>query len=48
MVNVLKFRILNSIFFFAYILISMQSFLKILSGIANNVDPDQTVSSGAV
>ena len=26
----------------------MQLFLKILSGMANSVDPDQTASSGAV
>ena len=26
----------------------MQLFLKMLSGMANNVDPDQTASSGAV
>ena len=39
MVNVLKFRIIYSISFFAYILLSMQLFLKILSAMANSVDP---------
>ena len=32
----------------AQILIFMQLFLKILSGMANSVDPDQTAPSGAV
>ena len=37
---VLKFRTLYSIIFFAIILLFMQLFLKILSGLANGVDPD--------
>ena len=50
MVNVLKFQTLYSILFWptSYILLYMQSFLKLLSGMANSVDPDQTAPSGAV
>ena len=32
----------------ALILLFMQQFLKILNGMANSVDPDQTAPSGAV
>ena len=34
--------------FFAYILLFMQLFRKILCGMANSVDPDQTTPEGAV
>ena len=40
--NVLKFRTLYSILFFVQNFLSMQLFLKILSEMANCVDPDQT------
>ena len=42
--------ILNTLFhtFLAEILLFMQLFLKILGGMANNADPDQTAPSGAV
>ena len=39
---------LYSILFFAYFLLFMQLFLKILSGMSNSVDPDQTTPSGTV
>ena len=35
-------------YFFGIILLFMQFFLKILSGLANSVDPDQTAPEGAV
>ena len=34
--------------FFAHILLFVQPFPKIPSGMANSVDPDQTAPSGAV
>ena len=46
-VNILKFHTLFHTFL-AKILLFMQFFLKILGGIANSVDPDQTAPSGAV
>ena len=46
-ISVLKFRTLLHTFF-AQILLFIQLFLKILSGQANSVDPDQTAPSGAV
>ena len=48
MVNVLKFRTLYSIPFWPEFFFFMQLFLKILSGMANSVDPDQTAPEGAV
>ena len=36
----------NTLFFLSFAF--MQSFLKILSGMANSVDPDQTAPKGAV
>ena len=36
------------ILFFAQIFLVMQMFLKILNGMVNNADPDQTAPSGAV
>ena len=48
MVNVLKFQILYSILFWLKILLFIQLFLKMLSEMANSVDPDQTAPSGAV
>ena len=39
---------LYSITIFAYILLFVQLFLKIYSGMVNSVDPDQTAPSGAV
>ena len=56
MVNILKFQTLYSLPFFLlhfafcymYILLLMQPFLKILSGTANSVDPDQTAPEEAV
>ena len=47
-VNVLKFLILNPYFFWPDFLFLMQLFLKLLSGMANSVSPDQTAPSGAV
>ena len=47
-VNVLKFQMLNSILFLLKICFFTLLFFKILSGLANCVDPDQTVPSGAV
>ena len=43
-------KIPNTLFHFilAKILLFMQLFLKVLSGMANSVDPDQTAPSGAV
>ena len=43
-------KILNTLLqtFLAEILLFMQLFLKILSGMVNSVDPDQTAPSGAV
>ena len=43
-------KISNTLFhtFLAQILLFMQLFLKIPSGMANSVDPDQTAPSGAV
>ena len=43
-------KISNTLFhtILAKILLFMQLFLKILSGMANSVDPDQTAPSGAV
>ena len=43
-------KISNTLFhtFLAYIFIFIQLFLKILSGMANRIDQDQTASSGAV
>ena len=43
-------KILNTLFhiILALILLFMQLFLKMLSGMANSVDPDQTAPSGAV
>ena len=41
-VNVLKFLTLYSMLFLALILLFTQLSLKILSGLANSVDPDQT------
>ena len=43
-------KISNTLFhiFSAKILLFMQLFLKILSGMANSVDPDQTAPEGAV
>ena len=46
MVNVPKWQTLYLIlFFFAQILLFMQFFLKILCGMANSVDRDQTAPS---
>ena len=42
-----KIQTLYSILF-AYILLFMQLFLKILSEMANSEDPDQTAPSGAI
>ena len=52
-VNFLKFQTVYSkttLFhtILAKIVLFMQLFLKMLSGIANNVDPNQTAPSGAV
>ena len=48
-VHVLKFGTLYSIMFLSWILLLMQLFLKILSGMANSVDQDQAaVSSGSM
>ena len=44
-VNVLKFLTLNPILSFAYFFLFMQLFLKLFSGMANSVDPDQTAPS---
>ena len=43
-------KILNTLFhtFFGVFSLLMQLFLKMLSGMANSVDPDQTAPSGAV
>ena len=46
-VNVLNFEHFT-LQVLVYILIFMQLFLKIFSGMANSVDPDQTAPSGAV
>ena len=46
-VNVLKFQTLYSILF-CLNFVFIQLFLKILSGVANSADPDQTAPSGAV
>ena len=43
-----KISTLYSILFFAQILLFMHLFLKISSGMAKSVDPDQTAPSGAV
>ena len=40
-VNVLNFQTLHSILFWHKICFFMQLFLKILSGVANSIDPDQ-------
>ena len=40
--NVLKFKTLYSILFWPKVCFFMQLFLKILSGMANSADPDQT------
>ena len=51
MVNVLKFLTLNSILFWPIFFFFLQLFLKILKiliGMANSVDPDQTAPKGAV
>ena len=40
--NVLKFRTFYSVLFWPKFCFLCRSFLKILSGMANNVDPDQT------
>ena len=45
--NILKFRTLYSIPFWPKNFDFIQLFLKILSGKANNVDPEQTESSGS-
>ena len=42
MVKIIKFLILFHFSFFTKILLFMQLFLKINSGMANSVDPDQT------
>ena len=48
-VNVLKFQTLYSVVFWPiFFFFFLQLFLKILSGIAKSVDPDQTAPSGAV
>ena len=47
-VNVLKLQTLYSILFWVFFFFFMQLFLKILSAMANSVDPDQTAPSGAV
>ena len=47
-VNVLKFQTLYSILLCPIFFISVKLFLKILSGMANSVDPDQTAPSGAI
>ena len=47
MVNVLKFQTLIP-YFLAKILLFIQLLLRILSGMANSVDSDQTAPSGAV
>ena len=48
MVYVLKFRTLYSQLFWPKFFFFMQLFLKILTGMANSIDPDQTAPSGAV
>ena len=49
MVNVLKFSILYSILFWPdFWGFFLHLFLKMLGGMANIVDPDETASSGAV
>ena len=55
MINVMVYygkcpKISNTLFhtFLAKILLFMQLFHKILSGMANSVDPDQTAPSGVV
>ena len=49
MVIVLNYEHFIPFFVFGLkILFCMQLFLKILSGMANSVDPDQTAPSGAV
>ena len=51
MVHVIKFQTLYSILFWSKFCFLCSFFLKILSGItgmANSVDPDQTVPEGAV
>ena len=47
MINVLKFRTQYSIPFWLKLLF-IKLFLKMLSGMANSADPDQTAPSGAV
>ena len=47
-VNVLKFLVFYSILFWLKICFFKHLFLKILSGMANSVDSDQTAASGAV
>ena len=47
-VKVLKFLTLYSILFWSKFLLLMQLFLKLLSGMANSIDPDQTTPSGAI
>ena len=47
-VNFLKFRTFYSVLFWLKILLFMQQFLKIFSGMANSVDPGQTAPEGAV
>ena len=48
MENVLKFQTLYSTLFLTKILLFMHLCLKIFSGIANSVDPDQTAPEGAL
>ena len=48
MVNVLEFPTLYSILFLPKVCFLCTGLLKILSGMANSVDPDQTAPSGAV
>ena len=43
-----KFQILHWIYFWHNFCFFVQMFLKILSEMANSVDPDQTAPSGAV
>ena len=48
MVNVLKFQTLYSILFWPKFCFFIHLLLKMLSGMANSVDPDKTALSGTV
>ena len=48
MVNILKFQTLYSILYWLEFCFLCSCFFKMLSGMANNVDPDQTGPEGPV